>query len=480
MRTCSGRLSALSATESFGFRGSFERGGYLSIDSLKEAFGGGEDVWSEAFRLDRRAKKTRLDYGRPGYLRALQGHSSDCGHELPYMAAPLDVSAVADLQRSHGKYIYHGTDIHVVEGIVARGLLPGGGPGGRLANHFVVGTMPTQWSDARGFRRGSNTVVQCDLEVLGRAGVRLFQGADGVLLADTVPPEAIFRILGADNKRGAYTEVLAEIGTDRMLHLVRDFRAEAVEAAAAAMDDSAAAAGSADVPGPAAPGEGAGADEADTEESSSGSDLPDTTAPAAAKAEGRSGAAEAARPERSAAGDDVDMGDVMSEAAASDPSLTIGELVDKTSEKLKFMAGYMEGAARMVRAEGLESARAGAEHRRVLEHAEDLLRRSEEFLEQQGVEAGAALLAPRPRGVRRLTEMRASSGTSMRSWAKPRPRPRTSPWRMHPRRRGRRRRNWFPTTQNPSTTGRTSLRAECPGSSKRPRTWRFPRVSWRP
>ena len=53
----------------FGFRGSFERGGYLSIDSLKAAFGGGEDVWSEAFRLDRRAKKTRLDYSRPGFLR---------------------------------------------------------------------------------------------------------------------------------------------------------------------------------------------------------------------------------------------------------------------------------------------------------------------------------------------------------------------------------------------------------------------------
>ena len=28
----------------FGFRGSFERGGYLSIDSLKAAFGGGEVV----------------------------------------------------------------------------------------------------------------------------------------------------------------------------------------------------------------------------------------------------------------------------------------------------------------------------------------------------------------------------------------------------------------------------------------------------
>ena len=125
------------------------------------------------------------------------------------MAAPLDASAVADLQRSHGKYIYHGTDIHVVEGIVSRGLLPGGGPGGRLANHFLVGTMPTQWSDARGFRRGSNTVVQCDLEVLGRAGVRLFQGADGVLLS----AEAIFRIFGA--RRGGGRRKEEEGGGER-------------------------------------------------------------------------------------------------------------------------------------------------------------------------------------------------------------------------------------------------------------------------
>ena len=150
----------------FGFRGSFERGGYVSMDALKASFGGGEALWSEAFRIDQQARKPRLDFGRPGYLRALQGHSTDCGHELSFMAAPLEDSAVADLQRSHGKYIYHGTDFHVVDGIVAHGLLPGGGPGGRLANHFVMGTMPTQWSDARGFRRGSNTLVQCDLEVL--------------------------------------------------------------------------------------------------------------------------------------------------------------------------------------------------------------------------------------------------------------------------------------------------------------------------
>ncbi|CAE7361786.1 unnamed protein product, partial [Symbiodinium microadriaticum] len=126
------------------------------------------------------------------------------------MVAPLSESAVADLQRSHGRYIYHGTDVHVVDAIVAQGLQPGGGPGGRLANHFVVGPMPTQWSEARGFRRGSNAVVQCDLEVLLRVGVQLFSGADGVLLADTVPVNAIFRILAADNRRGDYTDVADE------------------------------------------------------------------------------------------------------------------------------------------------------------------------------------------------------------------------------------------------------------------------------
>ena len=133
-----------------------------------------------------------------------------CGHELSFMVAPLSESAVADLQRSHGRYIYHGTDVHVVDAIVAQGLQPGGGPGGRLANHFVVGPMPTQWSEARGFRRGSNAVVQCDLEVLLRVGVQLFSGADGVLLADTVPVNAIFRILAADNRRGDYTDVADE------------------------------------------------------------------------------------------------------------------------------------------------------------------------------------------------------------------------------------------------------------------------------
>ncbi|CAE7749929.1 unnamed protein product, partial [Symbiodinium microadriaticum] len=60
------------------------------------------------------------------------------------------------------------------------------------------------------------------------------------------------------------------------------------------------------------------------------------------------------------------MGDEMTEAAAAEPGLTIGELVDKTTDKLTFMKGYMEGCARMVNME------------------------AEEYLEQRDAEAGAA------------------------------------------------------------------------------------------
>ena len=43
----------------FGFRGSFERGGYVSMDALKASFGGGEALWSDAFRIDQQATGSR-------------------------------------------------------------------------------------------------------------------------------------------------------------------------------------------------------------------------------------------------------------------------------------------------------------------------------------------------------------------------------------------------------------------------------------
>ena len=68
----------------------------------------------------------------------------------------------------------------------------------------------------------------------------------------------------------------------------------------------------------------------------------------------------------------------------------MGELVDKTTKKLEHMSAYMEGAARMVGFEGALSSRAGGEHRRVLEKAEELLKKSEVYLQECADEAGAA------------------------------------------------------------------------------------------
>ena len=81
----------------------------------------------------------------------------------------------------------------------------------------------------------------------------------------------------------------------------------------------------------------------------------------------------------------------MTAAASADPNLTMGELVDKTTKKLEHMSAYMEGAARMVNFEGALSSRAGAEHSRVLEHAQELLQKSEVFLQERAEEAGAAV-----------------------------------------------------------------------------------------
>ena len=86
----------------------------------------------------------------------------------------------------------------------------------------------------------------------------------------------------------------------------------------------------------------------------------------------------------------MDMGEDMTAAASADPNLTMGDLVDKTTKKLEHMSAYMEGAARMVNFEGALSSRAGAEHSRVLEHAQELLQKSEVFLQERAEEAGAA------------------------------------------------------------------------------------------
>ena len=81
--------------------------------------------------------------------------------------------------------MWHGTDVHCLEGILSDGLVPGGGPGGRLAVHYVLGPCPRQWEDG---------VVEVELAVLRDAGVSIYCGADGVGLTGQIRPTGISRI----------------------------------------------------------------------------------------------------------------------------------------------------------------------------------------------------------------------------------------------------------------------------------------------
>ena len=99
-------------------------------------------------RLDMRA----LAQGR---IRAYQGHSADCGHDLDHMCPQYSEAALRSLEREfQSPFLWHGTDLHVVSGVMD-GVVPGGGPGGRLACHWVTETPPKQWERSqRGFGQG--------------------------------------------------------------------------------------------------------------------------------------------------------------------------------------------------------------------------------------------------------------------------------------------------------------------------------------
>ena len=140
-------------------------GGYISHADLK------------TLRLDRSAKKTR--FSQSGYVRALQGHSTDCGHDLSYMAAALD-------------------------GVVgpAAGGRPGRAPrqplrGRSHAVAVVRGPWLPAWQQS-----SSATWRSCSRLESGSLEERT------VSYWRTLSPQRPFSVLAADNQRGHCTEVL--------------------------------------------------------------------------------------------------------------------------------------------------------------------------------------------------------------------------------------------------------------------------------
>ena len=100
-------------------------------------------------------------------------------------------------------------------------LGPGGGPGGRLGVHYVLGHCPTQWEDGRrGFRRGSTCIVEVRLAVLRDAGVPIYAGADGAALTGQIRATGISRIWALPKGSAVYSILIAELEVDRLIQHV--------------------------------------------------------------------------------------------------------------------------------------------------------------------------------------------------------------------------------------------------------------------
>ena len=204
-----------------GCRGRFAPGGLCPVDELIEQLGITINQYNQAVAHDANQRKPRLDTSYAGYLRAFQGHSADCGHPMGFMMEGLSETAINDLIYRHGPAMWHGTDLHVVPSLIENGLVPGGGPGGRLGVHYVLGHCPTQWEDGRrGFRRGSTCIVEVRLAVLRDAGVPIYAGADGVALTGQIRATGISRIWALPKGSAVYSILIAELEVDRLIQHV--------------------------------------------------------------------------------------------------------------------------------------------------------------------------------------------------------------------------------------------------------------------
>ncbi|MFD5425391.1 RNA 2'-phosphotransferase [Streptomyces sp. NPDC127084] len=101
-------------------------------------------------------------------IRASQGHTVQVDLELPVAEPP--------------PYLYHGTVARHLDAIRAEGLRP-------MARHHVHLSPDRETATRVGARRGRPVVLSVDAGAMHRAGHVFHVSANGVWLADTVPPE---------------------------------------------------------------------------------------------------------------------------------------------------------------------------------------------------------------------------------------------------------------------------------------------------
>ncbi|WP_338671571.1 RNA 2'-phosphotransferase [Streptomyces sp. SCSIO 30461] len=101
-------------------------------------------------------------------IRASQGHTVQVDLELPVAEPP--------------PHLYHGTVARLLDAIRAEGLRP-------MARHHVHLSPDRETATRVGARRGRPVVLGVDAGAMHRAGHVFHVSANGVWLADTVPPE---------------------------------------------------------------------------------------------------------------------------------------------------------------------------------------------------------------------------------------------------------------------------------------------------
>lgn len=101
-------------------------------------------------------------------IRANQGHTVAVDLDLPPAEPPA--------------YLYHGTVARVMDAIRAEGLRP-------MTRHHVHLSPDRETATRVGARRGRPLVLTVDAEAMNRAGHVFRVSANGVWLADAVPPE---------------------------------------------------------------------------------------------------------------------------------------------------------------------------------------------------------------------------------------------------------------------------------------------------
>ncbi|MEU3916500.1 RNA 2'-phosphotransferase [Streptomyces sp. NPDC029004] len=101
-------------------------------------------------------------------IRANQGHTVEVDLDLPTAEPPA--------------YLYHGTVARSLDAIRAEGLRP-------MKRHHVHLSPDRETATRVGARRGRPVVLSVDAGAMHRAGHRFRVSANGVWLADAVPPE---------------------------------------------------------------------------------------------------------------------------------------------------------------------------------------------------------------------------------------------------------------------------------------------------